>query len=464
MGENATYDVEMEQLGREPFPRTGTQKSPGPGVKRPPLSNISNKQKQKKVPRQIKSNERTVGPMAQLVRLERSVNVLGLKINKALKKNKSERPQQENVVYPNLDESVIFENNVEFTIIDGVRIDSENFANMVITKTMRKRADTLVHEIWPPGVMKNMYLRLPKNPKPDDIIVNSADKRKVRNGIKKLLIDKEINYKRLKTSAGLPKRHEPKYAIDLINYINYWSNVMKKEKERFNVREFLFMKPKCLNELLHSLKVLIGDDFNKMTVNDVAPNLLDRKLSIVKHLIRQLTDVLKKKKQANSTVTSQMRLFKNPRLPTSTVTSQIRLFNNPKPSTSTVTSQMDFSNAAATPPTSTVTYQTRLFNNPKPSTSSVTSQLDFFKAVRSPTPTVVTSQKDFSNTPTLPTTTVTCKTDIFLKSIKLSQINSSDTSSLKEVTINGKVAHLIPVNYLKVGSLKILKDSTNCIR
>ncbi|KAH0534463.1 hypothetical protein KQX54_004132 [Cotesia glomerata] len=172
-----------------------------------------------------------------------------------------------------------------------------------------------------------------------------------QNGITKVLIDEELNYKRIKTSAALPKRHEPKYAIDLTYHVNYWRNVMKKEKDRFNVKEFLLMKPKCLIELVHSLKLLIGDDFNNITVNDVAPNLLD--ILKKKKPKQNLQDLLR---QVQEEIPLEY-IFRNQTPPSSTVRSS----EKKKRRTSTVTSQVDIFNAAR-PPTSTVTSKTVLID------------------------------------------------------------------------------------------------------
>ncbi|CAD6208858.1 GSCOCG00012754001-RA-CDS, partial [Cotesia congregata] len=95
------------------------------------------------------------------------------------------------------------------------------------------------------------------------------------DGIEKILIDEEINYKRLLTTAKPPKRRTPQYVIDRLNYVNNLKRMISKENQKFDVATYLKMMPKSIEELLFTLKLIIGNDIDFITNDDSVPHELD---------------------------------------------------------------------------------------------------------------------------------------------------------------------------------------------
>ncbi|CAH2100562.1 unnamed protein product [Euphydryas editha] len=124
---------------------------------------------------------------------------LEAKVNSLVKKFVEDSPKQasneENLILPvpNFEESIIKDGTKEFLVIDGLRIDTDHLSDILKQNTMRKRANHIMREMWPPDVMGRMFLRR-QTAIDIQTLTTSADRRKLRNVCLHFQKRKEIKY------------------------------------------------------------------------------------------------------------------------------------------------------------------------------------------------------------------------------------------------------------------------------
>ncbi|XP_074106297.1 uncharacterized protein LOC141532038 [Cotesia typhae] len=151
-----------------------------------------------RIKRPLQRPQKNLKLSKKTMRLEAMVDSLNKKVNKLIKKNQpiGQQRSQPNVSplsYPNLTETVVVEGTQEFVVIDGLKIDADNMSDILMQKTMRRRANLVMREIWPPDVMKNMYLIRQDNVEVQTI-TTPEDRRKLKKICLYLQRRREIHY------------------------------------------------------------------------------------------------------------------------------------------------------------------------------------------------------------------------------------------------------------------------------
>ncbi|CAG5096710.1 Protein of unknown function [Cotesia congregata] len=131
--------------------------------------------------------------IAKIKSLERSVNSLRKTVRKLLKKVGQGNDNVTQERYPELEQRVIVEGGNEFVEIEGVKIDGEQYAKMLLQNSLRGRANVLMHDMWPDNVMRRMYLKAPPGTQNYEI-VKSTDIQKIKNICLYLQRKKKIEY------------------------------------------------------------------------------------------------------------------------------------------------------------------------------------------------------------------------------------------------------------------------------
>ncbi|XP_074093588.1 uncharacterized protein LOC141523914 [Cotesia typhae] len=173
----------------------------------------------------LRGNPRGAG---RLMRLETKVNNISNQLNKYIRNNENKRKSCTNK-YPKIPMTTVIEGDQEFAIIGEVKIKTDVVAEMLLKNHMRTRADTLMHALWPPSLMKRMYFKLPNNDE-NAILITSEDLRKVRDTCLTLQSKKEIEY----IQGGTD---------DITIHLRHWTSVLirqcrygQKKKERQHQR------------------------------------------------------------------------------------------------------------------------------------------------------------------------------------------------------------------------------------
>ncbi|XP_044597240.1 uncharacterized protein LOC123273830 [Cotesia glomerata] len=126
------------------------------------------------------NSERSRSKKSKVIRREQSKNLRSLTwrrqvdnnfkaINKNLQKlsrnnnlgshrQSSEKPVNSTSEIPELVEKVTVEDDVEFTEIDGIRFDPEQYASVLMAGTMQARAGRVMNVVWTREQMKKLYL------------------------------------------------------------------------------------------------------------------------------------------------------------------------------------------------------------------------------------------------------------------------------------------------------------------
>lgn len=71
---------------------------------------------------------------------------------------------------------------VQYLIINGVIVNTDNLSGILRQKTMRKRCNHMMREMWPPDVMKKMFLRQQNEIDIDVQTLTTAADRKLLRG------------------------------------------------------------------------------------------------------------------------------------------------------------------------------------------------------------------------------------------------------------------------------------------
>lgn len=85
---------------------------------------------------------------------------------------------------------------VQYLLINGVKVNTDNLSDILRQKTMRKRCNHIMREMWPPDVMKKMFLRRQNDIDIDvQTLTTAADRKKLRGkfNISNLNINKSHN-------------------------------------------------------------------------------------------------------------------------------------------------------------------------------------------------------------------------------------------------------------------------------
>ncbi|KAH0557539.1 hypothetical protein KQX54_007783 [Cotesia glomerata] len=95
--------------------------------------------------------------------------------------------------YPLLKDVIEMENGVAMRTIGNLKIENGKLGDILVKDTLRRRADCLMHALWPDDQMKRMYVKVPADAV-DAVVPTSVDRQNIEDVCLFLQRKREIQY------------------------------------------------------------------------------------------------------------------------------------------------------------------------------------------------------------------------------------------------------------------------------
>ncbi|KAH0557538.1 hypothetical protein KQX54_007778 [Cotesia glomerata] len=95
--------------------------------------------------------------------------------------------------YPLLKDVIEMENGVAMRTIGNLKIENGKLGDILVKDTLRRRADCLMHALWPDDQMKRMYVKVPVDAV-DAVVPTSVDRQNIEDVCLFLQRKREIQY------------------------------------------------------------------------------------------------------------------------------------------------------------------------------------------------------------------------------------------------------------------------------